>query len=457
MILVTTTTPVLARPANINLGEEVDAYINETMKRLPIPGIAVGIVKDDKVLYLQGYGTANVDGDPVTPQTPFMLASVTKSFTALAVHQLADAGRVDLDRPVQTYLPEFRLGNAQFAASITVRHLLDHTSGISTMAGTEPYLHSPATTFDEALHKLARYNPKQKPGEQYEYSNWNYVLLGEIISRASGMPFAEYMQTNILDPLEMTQASFADYHTLPGVATSNLIVLGMPVPYDEKYIPVMLSAGYLTASAEDMVHYLIPYFNQGQYHDHSLLPAQGRGWYNVTWNWQPGYPANINYGFSGGNNSINTNIQLFPLHKLGVVVLMNTRLDGMFPAPSANEIAFNIGRIVNNLPCDLPSNRGFYGTYILLDGFLALMVASIVWQASHLKNKPNSKPVNVRIGIIFDLLLSIAIFILPIVLKTRWHIILYHRPETTFPLLIIGVSLGVLGLIKLLRNKNETE
>ena len=91
-----TTRPALARPTSRVLGGQVDAYIQETMKRLPIPGLAVGIVKGDRVLYMQGYGTANVDGDLVTPQTPFMLASVTKTFTALAVQQLANAGKIDL-------------------------------------------------------------------------------------------------------------------------------------------------------------------------------------------------------------------------------------------------------------------------------------------------------------------------------------------------------------------------
>ena len=121
VVVIMATTPVMAHPPAYTLEEEVDAYIAETMSRLPIPGIALGIEKDDQVLYLQGYGTANANGDPVTPQTPFMLASVTKTFTAFAIQQLAEAGQIDLDAPVQTYVPEFRLADEAAASAVTVR------------------------------------------------------------------------------------------------------------------------------------------------------------------------------------------------------------------------------------------------------------------------------------------------------------------------------------------------
>lgn len=349
-IMAVVTTPVLARPVSSDLGKEVDAYIRETMKRLPIPGLAVGIVKEDQVLYLQGYGTANADGDPVTPQTPFMLASVTKTFTALAVQQLARDGTLDIESPVQDYIPEFRLADRYGGSTVTVRHLLEHTSGISTIEGTQPYLQSSETKFDEALKQLARYSPKTLPGEHYEYSNWNHVLLGEVISRASGQPYAEYVQEHVLVPLEMSQSTFADHHSVPGVATGNLIVFGASFPYDEPYLPVMLSAGYLTSTAEDMTHYLVAFLDHGQYHERAVLSGEGRGWYDTSWYWHKGIPGDISYGFSGGHNSINTNIQMFPLHRVGVVILMNTRLDQLIPGPMVNDIAFNIARLTIGSP-----------------------------------------------------------------------------------------------------------
>lgn len=460
-MVATSTTPASAHPASRDLGKDVDAYIKETMERLPIPGLAVGIVKGDQVLYLQGYGTANVDGDPVTPQTPFMLASVTKTFTALAVQQLAQAGKLDLDAPVLTYLPEFRVDDEYTGATITVRHLLEHTSGISTVEGNEPYLQSPKATFGQALKRLARYKPGYPPGEHYEYSNWNYALLGEVISRASGQPYVEYMQKNVLDPLEMSHASFADPHTLPNIATGNLIAFGIPVPYDEKVHPAMLSAGYLNASADEMTQYLIAFLNQGRYHGKSLLTSQGEGWYDMYWNWQSGRPGDLNYSFSGGHNSINTNIQLFSLHKVGVVVLMNTRLENLIPGPSSNDIAYNIARMVIQSSYVLPSNRTFYLGYAALDGLLLLMILYILWQIFHWKDwslryrkAGMAKRIVMWLGIFLEMLLAIAILTLPFLLNTRWDILLFFRPDFSIPLLSISICLGTLGVSKIIRGRS---
>jgi CubicO group peptidase (beta-lactamase class C family) len=98
--------PAFAQPANADFSK-VDAYINETMRGFPIPGLALAIVKGDQIIYLHGYGTANTQGDPATPQTPWLMCSVSKSFTALALQQLAAAGKINLNAPLQAYLPEF--------------------------------------------------------------------------------------------------------------------------------------------------------------------------------------------------------------------------------------------------------------------------------------------------------------------------------------------------------------
>lgn len=462
LILATTIRSISARPASDDFAQ-VDTYIRETMRRLPIRGLSLAIVKGDQILYMQGYGTANMAGDAVTPQTPFMLASVTKTFTALAIQQLAAEGKLDLDDALQTYVPEFRLANADAAATITIRQLLEHTSGLSELEGTQPYLHSPETTFAGALERLARYTPVSLPGAQYEYSNWNYVLLGEAIARASGERYAEYVQAKILDPLEMTHASFDDYHRLPGAATGNLIVFGARIPYNEKHIPVMLSAGYLTACAEDMAHYLIPFFNNGQYRDRSLLAVDGPGWFNTIWQWQSGRPGDLGYSYSGGHNSVNTAIQLFSLHQVGVVVLMNTRLDALIPGPTASDIAFNIARMVSGFPYEVPSNKRFYGSYAVLDGLLLMFCVVIGWQVRHMKDRETrfhrtatGDKIKCWLGIALNLILSISVLAVPSLFGTRWQFVLYHRPETSIPLLAIGLCLGVLGVIKTLRTGYAT-
>src|SRR2546422_317181 len=110
----------------------IDAYISAQMQANHIPGMALGLVHNDQVVNLRGFGTADQSGRVVTPQTPFLIGSLTKSFTAMAIIQLVEAGKIDLDAPVQRYLPWFRVANATASAHITVRQLLNHTSGLPT-------------------------------------------------------------------------------------------------------------------------------------------------------------------------------------------------------------------------------------------------------------------------------------------------------------------------------------
>ena len=116
----------------------IDSYIEAQMKDIGLPGMSIGIIQGDQIVYVKGYGIADPSGRAVTPQTPFWPASLAKPVTALAVMQLVEAGKVELDAPVQRYLPYFRLADEQASATITVRHLLNQSSGISPAAGNEP-------------------------------------------------------------------------------------------------------------------------------------------------------------------------------------------------------------------------------------------------------------------------------------------------------------------------------
>lgn len=438
---------------------EVDGYISETMRHLPIKGMALAIVKGDQILYMQGYGTANAQGDPATPQTPWPMGSVTKSFTALAIRQLANAGKVSLDARLQTYLPEFRLADPHSTSSITIRDLLNHASGISQQEGEAPYLNSPTTTFAEDLDHLAGYRPIYQPGEHEEYSNWNYVLLAQVVTRVSGQPYAEYVEENIFAPLGMSHSTFADYHSTPDAATGNLITFGFSVPYDEKFVPEMVGAGYMTSTSEDMAHYLSLVLGEGQYLDKSLLPASGKGSYGPMWDWIQGSPTiDTVYGLSGGHNSISTTCLTYPQQKLGVVLLLNTRLDQL-PGVSSYDIARGIGNIILHRPYLAPTSSALYLPWVILDVSVLLFILSIVWQASRLKgwrNRYQSSKGFIKVltwaGNVFNLLLCFAILYLPTLLGTRWDILLFMRPDIAIPLIVIAVLLGTIGLYKAVKS-----
>ena len=115
--------------------EAIDAYIEQQMDRLKMPGVSLAIVEGDKIVHLRGFGRARPGGEAPTPQTPFVLGSTTKSFTALAVMQLVEGGKIELDAPVQRYLPWFRVADPKASAQMTVRHLLNQTSGMPMISG----------------------------------------------------------------------------------------------------------------------------------------------------------------------------------------------------------------------------------------------------------------------------------------------------------------------------------
>ncbi len=186
-------------PASAN---ELDDFVAAEMRDSALPGVAWAVIDGDEIT-TGAHGTADAAREePVTADTPFLLGSISKSFTALAIMQLAEAGKLDLDARVSRYLPVFE---GKTAGAITLRQLLSHTSGLSTFQGNS----APADTeaLPDAIARraawFAQQEPAYAPGSRWEYSNANYLILGRVIEVASGMPYAGYIETRILQPLGM--------------------------------------------------------------------------------------------------------------------------------------------------------------------------------------------------------------------------------------------------------------
>jgi len=198
-----------------NLTERVDSLLAKWNQK-DEPGMAVLLIRDERIEYRKGFGLADLDAHaPITPDTQFHLESVTKQFTAMAILILADQGKLKLDDTLAKFCPEF----PGYARTITIRHLLNHTSGLPDYSDSlmgdlfdDPdYFRSskspPAAhefTAAEALQALSR---QQKldfpPGFTYEYSNSGYMMLGQIIERVSGKRYADFLKESIFDPLGM--------------------------------------------------------------------------------------------------------------------------------------------------------------------------------------------------------------------------------------------------------------
>lgn len=255
--------------------ERVDSYVAQAMEDRDVPGAALVVVRDGRIVHAKGYGRADSEGRPVTPQTPFRIGSVTKSFTALAVMQLVEDGTVALDAPVRRYLPWFTLADEEAAGRITVAHLLHHTSGIPGRAGGAA-LFDPARTLEDTVRALAEVAPDRPVGESFEYANVNYAVLGLLLEEVSGQSYADYVREHVLDPLEMRH-SFATA-TSGGrgeLAVGHQWFFGVPVAVPDRYVPGHVSSGFLSAGAEDLGHWLIAHMEGGRYDGVSVLSPEG--------------------------------------------------------------------------------------------------------------------------------------------------------------------------------------
>jgi CubicO group peptidase (beta-lactamase class C family) len=259
----------------------IDRYIEAEMREQRIPGLALGIVRGDQIVHLKGFGVADPAGRPVTPQTPFMIGSVTKSFTALAIMQLVEQGKVDLDAPVQRYLPWFRVADATASAQITVRHLLNQTSGLSRATGNQFQASRDmrADGLEQQTRWLNTARLAQPVGAAFQYSNANWWPLGMIIQTVAGQPYDAYLQQHILVPLEMRHSftAVADAQA-QGLATGHRYWFGHYLatdPKDSGHYPGMLPQGGVISTAEDMAHYLIAHLNQGRYNGKPIFSPAG--------------------------------------------------------------------------------------------------------------------------------------------------------------------------------------
>ena len=225
------------------------------------------------MLYVKGYGTAG-NNQPVTPQTRFFIGSVSKSFTALAVVQLVEAGKIELDAPVQDYLPEFTLADPEAASQITVRHLLNQISGISELGFADMNLPQPET-IKERVTSLHIARPVAKPGAKYHYFSPNYGTLAWLVEVVSGQPFSEYLNEHVSSPLEMSDSlsvvtSTEGMQEADHLAQGHLVAFGMSFSYPDARDYLGGRGGVIT-TAEDMAHYLICQNNAGRYQNKQLV------------------------------------------------------------------------------------------------------------------------------------------------------------------------------------------
>ncbi|MFL5561626.1 MAG: serine hydrolase [Gemmatimonadaceae bacterium] len=257
------------------LPPDFDAYVARVLKTFDVPGAAVAIVKDGRVILARGYGVKKLGNPaPVTPRTRFGIASNTKLFTATALGLLVEDGKIEWDAPVIRYLPDFAMYDPWVTREITVRDLLVHRSGLGLGAGD--LLWWPASTYDrkEIVHRLRFIRPATSFRSAYAYDNVLYQVAGELVEAVSGQSWEQFMSSRVLAKIGMTESNVSHSDMSgPDVATTHAEVDGTVRPIAPFTGESTNPAGGINSTADDMAKWMIVQLDSGRLADGSRLYA----------------------------------------------------------------------------------------------------------------------------------------------------------------------------------------
>lgn len=347
--------------------QEIEELINKYHEYGKFNGSAL-VAEQGKIVYQKGHGMANMEWDiENSTDTKHRLGSISKQFTAMLILQLAAEGKIDLQAPIDNYIPDYPNGHE---TPITTHHLLTHTAGVPNYTAFPGFFKNDSRdpyTPDQFLDVFKDKQLDFAPGEKFSYSNSGYFLLGVLIEKVSGKSYETMLHDNIFEPLAMTGSGY-DHHKdiLKNRATGyekfgdgfiNSNYLDMSIPY---------AAGSVYSTVEDLYKWdQALYTNKMLSKEHMELyfKPQVNAWGNFSYayGWGVGYDKigtskdsiyTISHG--GGINGFNTNISRAPSDKSLVVLLNNT---GGAPL---NEMTQSIRAILKDKPYELPKKSGAY-------------------------------------------------------------------------------------------------
>lgn len=349
-------TGVTALPLTDEMLAELEAYILEKMAQLEIPGAAVAVVQDGKIVYAEGFGTRGQESaDPITPDTQFMIGSTGKTMTTMLLATLVDAGLISWDTPVVEILPQFAVADAALTETLTVRNLVCACTGVPRR-DLEFMFNANRLSAEDVVEDLKSYEFFTDFGEAFQYSNQMVATGGYAAGAVDGgswgnlaEAYAQSLQQRVLDPIGMQNTTLAfdeviagDNYAMPH--GSNLLGDLYPIPLEmEKLLVPVAPAGAHWSTVNDMARYLITELNEGVAPDGSrVVSAENLG---ETWQPQVSISADSSYGLGwivdeykgvpvfhhGGNTfGFTSDLAFLPDAGLGISVLTNGRATNLF-------------------------------------------------------------------------------------------------------------------------------
>lgn len=340
--------------------KQIDEVSEKSLKAFNVPGIAVAVVKDGKVIHSKGYGVKSITkSDKVDGNTLFGVASNSKAFTTAAIAMLIDEGKMNWDDKVTKYLPQFKMYNDYVTQEFTIRDLVTHRSGLGLGAG-DLMIWPDGGNFKpkDIIENLQYLKPVSSFRTKYDYDNLLYIVAGEVIEKVSGLSWCDFIETKIMKPLEMNHSA-GSFVRLKD--TTNIVDPHVPTEGKLKVISRYKNQSFdaaagIYSSVNDMSKWMIMQLQQGKYGTEKQFKLFSETQQNEMWQLQTIIPAKTKepyfthfsgYGLgwflsdvkgykqvthTGGLEGIVTQVTLFPELNLGIVVLTNQQSGAAFNA-----------------------------------------------------------------------------------------------------------------------------
>lgn len=433
----------------------IESFLQKVAKTYRIPALSVYIVDNRGVV--DSFNWGNNDDSTITSDSPFYLGSTSKTFTALAVMRLVEQGKIELDNAVKDYLPDFEIQNKEYESKITVRHLLNHTSGLSSkgMQNTSMGMDN----LDDELNVLNMCNPDYAPGIHYAYFNSNYRLLGLLVERMGGMSFQNFMSNEVFLPLDMSR-------TTAGLTAGIIPVggygqlFGIPIKREQVFRKGAVPSGYMISTTNDISKFLIEELKAYK-GESSILNKE-----TILKTWQPSDTSENSYamGWLAVRDSIGNKFYvhggalegyqsffyLNPDKNIGFVVLMNQ--GGLFPMMCLNVVRDGLISIINGEQPSLGMGRT---PVAIVFAVLLLVLAIYIFRIIRLKRNPKSGILR-KITLCFDFAITLFIIggFIPLMNwimgdRADWIMLWNILPEFCLLLTIICVGNVICGIIKI--------
>jgi CubicO group peptidase (beta-lactamase class C family) len=336
-----------ANAQNVNrskfITDSLDNYINRALTNWRIPGAAVCIVKDGRIILRKGYGIKELGlANKVDENTLFMIGSNTKAFTGTAMAMLQAQNKLSLDDKVSKYLPDFKLDNKEATNMVTLRDLLCHRIGFGTFQGDFTYWTSDLTR-KQVIEKMSHIKAQYPFRSRWGYTNAAFLTAGEVIEKVTAKPWEVYIKETLLAPLGMSSTLMLskDLATSFNKAAAHTLIDGRlaAIPYPQ--IDNLSPGGSISSSANDMCKWVLALLNNGKVGAKGVIPATairvtrqpqilvgagddgGFSAYGLGWFLQP-YKGHRLVSHTGGVNGFVSSVTLVPDQNLGIVILTNT-------------------------------------------------------------------------------------------------------------------------------------